>query len=66
MFNRYKEPAIMPQIPGKMDLFQDDSKSYKNGNRENFIYHRKMDLLYKKSCTDTYMWYCLPGDLQDI
>jgi hypothetical protein len=27
MFKRYKEPAIMPQIPGKMDLFQEDSRS---------------------------------------
>lgn len=28
MFNRYKEPAIIPQIPVKMDLFHDDSKSW--------------------------------------
>uniref|UniRef100_A0A2P2MW96 Uncharacterized protein n=1 Tax=Rhizophora mucronata TaxID=61149 RepID=A0A2P2MW96_RHIMU len=27
---RYKEPARMPHIPGKIDLFQDDKKSCKN------------------------------------
>ena len=34
MFNRYKEPAIMPQRPGNMDLFQEDSNSYKKMETE--------------------------------
>jgi hypothetical protein len=27
IFRRYKEPARIPHIPGKIDLFQDDKRS---------------------------------------
>ena len=35
-FRRYKEPARMPHIPGKRDLFQDDRRSCK---KETEVYH---------------------------
>jgi len=45
MFKRYKEPAIMPQIPGKMDLFQEDSRSCKKKKKKKKIINTKNSLL---------------------
>ena len=51
MFKRYNEPAIMPQTPGMMDLFQEDRRSYKiNKKREDYLRLRTQ----QDSYTETY------------
>lgn len=65
MFTRYKEPASMPQTPGKMDLFQEDSRSCRKENQEDYQSNPK-DTTRTTRIIQLNLWYCLPEVLQDI
>ena len=43
-FRRYKEPARIPHIPGKIDLFQDDKRSCRTKTDiGSFVLEREME-----------------------